>query len=73
METESFDLRECRCPMALLLTKRACAKLDQGEQLTLMVTDGASLRDIHRYLHRNGFLIEKHIVAEATVLYITKN
>lgn len=73
METQSFDLREQRCPMALLLAKRACDTLNKGDELSFIISDDTSLRDIHRYFEHNGFLIKKDVVDGATLLYITKN
>ncbi|WP_028024691.1 sulfurtransferase TusA family protein [Enterovibrio calviensis] len=72
MEIQSLDLREHRCPMALLMAKRACAKLGQGEQLALYVLDSGTVKDIPRYLNSNGFDFEQSVVSGATVFYVTK-
>ena len=72
MEIQSLDLREYRCPMALLMAKRACATLEQGEKITLSVIDSGAVKDIPRYLKGNGFDFEQSVVHGATVFYITK-
>ncbi len=72
MEIQSLDLREQRCPMALLLAKRACALLGQGQQLALYVTDNGALKDIPRYLEGNGFVFERRRLHDATVFNVTK-
>ncbi|MDD1792589.1 sulfurtransferase TusA family protein [Enterovibrio makurazakiensis] len=72
MEIQSLDLREHRCPMALLMAKRACATLGQGEQIALYVLDSGTVKDIPRYLNGNGFDFEQSVVSGATVFYVTK-
>ncbi|KQB09041.1 sulfurtransferase TusA family protein [Vibrio metoecus] len=50
MEPNILDLREQRCPLALLLAKRATAALLPNESLTILIADPASLRDIEQYM-----------------------
>ncbi|TXY06607.1 sulfurtransferase TusA family protein [Vibrio mimicus] len=50
MEPIILDLREQRCPMALLLAKRATASLSPCESLTILIADPASQRDIEKYM-----------------------
>ena len=59
MESMLLDLREQRCPMALLLAKRHAAEVFQGEtqryhQLVIQVVDNSSKRDIVNYLSAQG-------------------
>ncbi|PKF50620.1 sulfurtransferase TusA family protein [Enterovibrio nigricans] len=72
MEIQSLDLREQRCPMALLLAKRACASLEQGQRIALYVTDAGALRDIPRYLLQHGYLVEHQELEGTMVLNVTK-
>ncbi|MDD1784148.1 sulfurtransferase TusA family protein [Enterovibrio sp. ZSDZ35] len=72
MEIQSLDLREQRCPMALLLAKRACALLEHGQPIALYVTDAGALRDIPRYLQQHGFVVEHQQSDGTTVLKVTK-
>jgi TusA-related sulfurtransferase len=48
----TLDLREERCPLALLLAKRNIAKLTIGERLDILVTDSSSMGDIISYIER---------------------
>ena len=72
MEIQSLDLREQRCPMALLMAKRACSSLKQGQRIALYITDRGALKDIPRYLEKNGFKFERQPVQGATVIHVTK-
>ncbi|PFG55618.1 TusA-related sulfurtransferase [Vibrio sp. ES.051] len=63
MESMLLDLREQRCPMALLLAKRHAAEAFQGEaqqyhQLVIQVMDSSSKRDIVNYLSAQGYLVD---------------
>ncbi|MGR5235575.1 sulfurtransferase TusA family protein [Vibrio alfacsensis] len=58
-----LDLREQRCPMALLLAKRHAAEVFQEEthkyqQLVIQVVDSSSKRDIVKYLVTQGYTVE---------------
>jgi TusA-related sulfurtransferase len=63
MESMLLDLREQRCPMALLLAKRHAADVFQGEtqqyqQLVIQVVDSSSKRDIVKYLSTQGYIVD---------------
>lgn len=55
MEPNILDLRQERCPMALLLAKRHTKNLALGEQVLILVSDSSSFADIRHYLHRQAF------------------
>ncbi|MEZ8102108.1 sulfurtransferase TusA family protein [Vibrio bivalvicida] len=55
MEPNILDLRQERCPMALLLAKRHTKNLAAGEQTLLLVSDSSSYVDITHYLHQHVF------------------
>ncbi len=62
MESMLLDLREQRCPLALLLAKRHAAKCFQGEktpfpQLVIQVSDSSSKQDIVNYLNTQGYMV----------------
>lgn len=67
-----LDLREQRCPMALLLAKRASDTLLCGETLTLLLTDTASSTDIFHFLTQNGFRVTLEKDNEITHFHIGK-
>lgn len=43
-----LDLTSYRCPLPLLMTKRALATLQQGDRLFLSLAPDAAVNDIHR-------------------------
>ena len=45
-----LDVREDKCPMPLLKTKLALAKMDSQQILCVIATDPGSLKDIPYYL-----------------------
>ncbi|MGP8307341.1 sulfurtransferase TusA family protein [Vibrio sp. YIC-376] len=57
-----LDLREQRCPMALLLAKRHTAEAFQGEKqhhkLVIKVMDNSSKQDIVKYLNSQGYMVD---------------
>lgn len=66
------DLREHRCPMALLLAKRVSDRLLFGETLTLVLADRVSERDIFHFLIQNGFRVILEKDNEITHFHIEK-
>ncbi len=63
MESTLLDLREQRCPMALLLAKRHAAKTFNGEKtryhkLVIQVSDCSSKQDIVNYLNTQGYMVD---------------
>ncbi|MGF1727247.1 sulfurtransferase TusA family protein [Photobacterium nomapromontoriensis] len=58
METAMLNLTTERCPMALLLAKRAANELESCERLAIQITDTGARLDIPRYLSTHGFSIE---------------
>lgn len=55
MEPNILDLRQERCPMALLLAKRHTKALDVGQKTWILVADSSSLKDIELYLRKQSF------------------
>ena len=48
------DARGHRCPMPLLMAKRALNKLVEGQELQLVATDPGSLRDFEAFARQSG-------------------
>ncbi|KKA46277.1 MULTISPECIES: sulfurtransferase TusA family protein [Salinivibrio] len=71
MESQTLDLREHVCPMALLLAKRAAALLQSGEQLVILLGDQGAKDDIPKYFKREGFSM-RWLDTPASRLLITK-
>lgn len=58
MEPVLLNLTTERCPMALLLAKRAAQSLNVGDKLEIHITDTGARQDIPRYLSNHGFIID---------------
>nr|WP_086941216.1 sulfurtransferase TusA family protein [Thaumasiovibrio occultus] len=52
MTPQTLDLRNERCPMALLKVKRWYAVQSFAASLEIYLSDSASVQDIEKYLHR---------------------
>ncbi|OAN18736.1 sirA-like family protein [Photobacterium jeanii] len=73
METQLLNLMTERCPMALLLAKRAANALSLGEKLEIHVADSAARQDIPRYLMTHGYAVDvHHDSAQSLILYVTR-
>lgn len=55
MELNLLDLRQERCPMALLLAKRHTKALNEGQQTRIYVSDPSSLSDIKSFLLKQSY------------------
>ncbi len=63
MEPMLLDLREQRCPMALLLAKRHTVntfqdRSTQYQKLVIQVSDLSSKQDIVNYLNAQGYMVD---------------
>ncbi|ELO1772923.1 sulfurtransferase TusA family protein [Vibrio fluvialis] len=72
MEPNILDLRQQRCPMALLLAKRHTAQLQDGESVTILLSDPSSKRDIESYLLRQQFVCQSQMFTEHFSLHVIK-
>lgn len=72
MESILLDLREQRCPMALLLVKRAVAALLPRELLTILIADPASQRDIEQYLAQQALTCQRNPSHDHCLLKVSK-
>ncbi len=75
MESMLLDLRDQRCPMALLLAKRHAAEVFQGEtsqfqQLVIQVVDKSSKQDIVKYLQNQGYTVDCQSTSEHFILTV---
>ncbi|MDN2480585.1 sulfurtransferase TusA family protein [Vibrio astriarenae] len=55
MSDTVLDLRQQRCPLALLLAKRFVAQAPAKVSLRIEVQDRSSCQDIERYLVKHNF------------------
>ncbi len=72
MELNILDLRQQRCPMALLLAKRHTAQLKNGESTTILVCDPGSRHDIQSFLLRQQFACQCQSHAAYFSLHVIK-
>lgn len=69
-----LDLRELKCPMALLQAKKAMGELEKEQRLELKIADKASCDDILRYMKKSGYqLCEKNTTDNEITLIIQKS
>jgi len=52
--TQTLDTRGMNCPLPILHTKKALAKLTQGETLAVTATDPGSLKDMQAFCKQTG-------------------
>jgi len=52
--TQPLDTRGMNCPLPILHTKKALAKLTQGETLAVTATDPGSLKDMQAFCKQTG-------------------
>ncbi|NOH72133.1 sulfurtransferase TusA family protein [Vibrio pectenicida] len=55
MKQNILDLRQERCPMALLLVKRHTKEMGAGQKAIIYVSGHDSLSDIKRFLLKQSF------------------
>jgi TusA-related sulfurtransferase len=77
MESMLLDLREQRCPMALLLAKRHTAEAFHGEKqqyhkLDILVMDNSSKQDILKYLTSQGYMVDCQPTSDHYTLTVFK-
>lgn len=72
METQTLDLRDQHCPLALLLAKREVAKMSVGEKMIIKVTDSGARQDIPRYLLKHGYSVEEQELPNESLFFVTR-
>ncbi|KJG15576.1 sulfurtransferase TusA family protein [Photobacterium angustum] len=72
MEIISLDLMAERCPLALLLAKRACATLSPNQGLEIRISDSGARGDIPRFLHNNGYVTDILVDDNTQLIMIVK-
>ncbi|WP_261815736.1 sulfurtransferase TusA family protein [Vibrio gallicus] len=72
MRSSVIDLTEHRCPMSLLLAKRASLELTVGESIKFMVTELSSIEDMIRYFSSNQWHTQLERTSDCYHLTIIK-
>lgn len=66
------DARGYRCPMPLLMAKRALNELGAGQTLRLLATDAGSLRDFEVFSRHSGHQLLAAEAQEGVYLVVLK-
>ncbi|WKY57398.1 sulfurtransferase TusA family protein [Vibrio sp. SNU_ST1] len=72
MTPNILDLRQERCPMALLLAKRHSVKLEVGQSLSIYVSDNSSMKDIVTFLSKQAYDVTVEVCSNYHHLLVTK-
>lgn len=72
MEPNILDLRQERCPLALLLAKRHTNQLHQGQSCYVLIRDTHSMRDIEKFLQRHSFKLLTEEMGDYFRMHVTK-
>ncbi|EAQ53440.1 MULTISPECIES: sulfurtransferase TusA family protein [Vibrio] len=72
MTPNILDLRQERCPMALLLAKRHSVKLEVGQSLSIYVSDNSSMKDIVTFLSKQAYDVIVEVCSNYYHLLVTK-
>ncbi len=59
---KELDLRGLKCPLPVLRTRKALARLGSGEDLVVLCTDPLSRIDIPHLVYETGDLLEQSCV-----------
>lgn len=67
------DLSGLNCPMPILRTKAAFAKLDSGKILKVIITNPDSVKELHTYAQQMGHhILESSESAGKSIFWIEK-
>jgi len=72
MTPNILDLRQERCPMALLLAKRHSVKLEVGQSLSIYVSDNSSMKDIVTFLSKQAYDVTAEVCSNYHHILVTK-
>ncbi|MEZ9877075.1 sulfurtransferase TusA family protein [Vibrio breoganii] len=72
MSMKVIDLTDERCPMSLLLAKRASRDLKPSQTLTFLVMELSSVNDMQAYFLRHDILVDVRKAPHYYYLTITK-
>jgi TusA-related sulfurtransferase len=72
MTPNILDLRQERCPIALLLAKRHSVKLEAGQSLSIYISDNSSMKDIVRFLSKQAYTVFTEVCASYHHILVTK-
>ena len=70
MNTHTLDITKYHCPMTFVKTKLALEKLEKGEKLELLLSEGEPLENVPKTLTEQGYLVLEIIHIENKIYKI---
>ena len=67
------DARGKRCPMPVLMAKRAIAECNPGDAIEILVTDPSAPRDFETFARLEGHIVTWEAQNEVTAIKLTLN
>lgn len=68
--TETLDLSGLQCPLPILRTKKALARLNEGDIVRLICTDPATPADFPDFCARTGHCLVRHWQENGKFLFL---
>lgn len=65
-----LDARGLQCPMPLLQAKRALNRMQPGQCLQVLATDGGSVRDFRVFAEQSGHVLLQSAECEGVYRYL---
>jgi len=65
MEKHTLDITKEYCPMTFVKTKLALEKLNKGDRLEVLLTEGEPLENVPRSAEEQGFRVLESVQVEA--------
>ncbi|CAH0524983.1 sulfurtransferase TusA family protein [Vibrio hippocampi] len=72
MQVKQLDLKDERCPMSLLLVKRAYKALGVGEAMSIVLVEPQSVTDVSSYLGMQTAKVDKQTRSDVTTISVLK-
>ena len=67
------DARGKRCPMPVLMAKRAIAECNPGDAIEILVTDPSAPKDFETFARLEGHSVSWEVLNEVTAIKLTLN
>ena len=71
--TNRVDARGKRCPMPVLMVKRAIAECNPGDAIEILVTDPSAPKDFETFARLEGHSVSWEVQDEVTAIKLTLN
>ena len=71
--TNRVDARGKRCPMPVLMARRAIAECNPGDAIEILVTDPSAPKDFETFARLEGHSVSCEVQDEVTAIKLTLN